>query len=77
MSAREDVMGHNLCPYVSLQGKCRSRDSLRTGTMVSEDPFAARLSDNSENNIPVKVIRLALDCGFLKSIQSFRSRGKV
>ena len=77
MSAREDVMGHNLCPYVSLQGKCRSQDSLRTGTMVSEDPFAARLSDNSENSVPIKGVRLAFDGGSLKSVQSFWSRGEI
>ncbi|QHO46357.1 uncharacterized protein DS421_6g186680 [Arachis hypogaea] len=77
MSTREDVMRHNLCQYVSLYGKCRSRDSLRMGTMVSEDPFAARLSDNSENSVPVKGVCLALDCDFLKGVQSFWSRWKI
>ena len=77
MSAQKDVVGHNLCPYVSLQGECGSRYSLRTGTMVSKDSFAARLCDNFENNVPVEFVRLALECGFLKCVQSFWSRGKI
>ena len=77
MSAQKDVMGHNLCPYVSIQGECGSRYCLRAGTMVSKNLSAARLCNNSENSVPVKLVRLALECGFLKCVQSFWIRGKI
>ena len=77
MSARKDVMGHDLCPYASLQGKCGSQDSLWAGTVVSVDPTAARLCDDSENGVPVKLVSLALKGGFLKSVHSCWNRGKT
>ena len=45
--------------------------------MVSVDSSAARLCDNSENGVPVKLVQLALECGFLKGIQSFWNREKT